>query len=358
MKILYGVQTTGNGHISRSREVIRELKKLGHEVQVILSGRPPAMQAEVQGFLPYQRLKGLTFCSHRGKLNYFKTAFSLNLLQFYRDIAAYDGSGADLVVTDFEPISARVARRSSLPSIGVGHQYAFVHKIPMGGDTPLARLVIRKFAPADHAVGLHWHHFNRPILPPIVPQRMTAGKTGIADKILVYLPFEQLDDVLALLEPFDRYQMFIYHRLARSEDHGNIHFRPYSRNGFLKDLTECSGVISNAGFELASEAMHLGKKILVKPLAGQMEQISNALALTSLKLGMTMQRLNSERVAQFLDLPAGVPIKFPNVARLIAEWIEAGHWEDVDGLAKLAWAQTVMPDWGWDRSAALDARFT
>ena len=28
MKILYGVQTTGNGHISRSRELIGEIKKL------------------------------------------------------------------------------------------------------------------------------------------------------------------------------------------------------------------------------------------------------------------------------------------------------------------------------------------
>jgi uncharacterized protein (TIGR00661 family) len=48
----------------------------------------------------------------------------------------------------------------------------------------------------------------------------------------------------------------------------------------------------NAGFELASEAMFLGKKILVKPLAGQMEQLSNALVIDSLELGMVMKRLN------------------------------------------------------------------
>jgi hypothetical protein len=57
-----------------------------------------------------------------------------------------------------------------------------------------------------------------------------------------------------------------------------------------------------------------------------------------------MNRLNSDGVAQFLDRPAGAPIKFPNVARLIAKWIESGQWEDVDGLAKLAWQQTVLPD--------------
>ena len=97
MNILYGVQTTGNGHISRSREVIRELKKLGHDVQVILSGNKPAMLSDLKEFEPYQRFEGLTFCTNRGKLNYFKTALSLHIIQFYHDIASFDDSGCDLV---------------------------------------------------------------------------------------------------------------------------------------------------------------------------------------------------------------------------------------------------------------------
>ena len=104
-------------------------------------------------------------------------------------------------------------------------------------------------------------------------------------------------------------------------------------------MIECNGVISNAGFELASEAMSLGKKILVKPLTGQMEQISNALAITSLKLGMVMTRLNNFKVAQFLDHPSGAPIRFPNVARMVANWVEGGEWEDVEGLSLMAWSR-------------------
>ena len=50
MKILYGVQATGNGHISRSREVIRQLKDMGHDVQVILSGRDPSLLWEMETF--------------------------------------------------------------------------------------------------------------------------------------------------------------------------------------------------------------------------------------------------------------------------------------------------------------------
>ena len=346
MKILYGVQTTGNGHISRSREVIRELKNLGHNVQVLLSGRKPAMQSELKEFEPYQTFKGLTFCTNRGKLKYFQTACNLNFFQLYRDIASYSESDFDLVITDFEPISARIARRKSLPSIGIGHQYAFIHDIPTGGDNPLARFVLKNFAPADYPVGLHWHHFNRPILPPIVPHEIDGNPKKIDNKILVYLPFERLKDILALLKPFRQHEFFIYHDLTNAEDNRNIHLRPFSRSGFLNDLIECDGVICNAGFELASEALYLGKKILVKPLDGQMEQLSNALAITYLHLGMAMARLNNVRVAQFLIQPSVAPIKFPNVARMVAEWIEVGQWEDVEGLARLAWQQTVLPDSG------------
>jgi uncharacterized protein (TIGR00661 family) len=53
-------------------------------------------------------------------------------------------------------------------------------------------------------------------------------------------------------------------------------------------LYDCAGVISNAGFELASECLQLGKKILAKPLHVQMEQISNATALKQLGYGQTM----------------------------------------------------------------------
>ncbi len=35
MNILYGVNATGNGHLSRSRITISELKKRGHKVTVL-----------------------------------------------------------------------------------------------------------------------------------------------------------------------------------------------------------------------------------------------------------------------------------------------------------------------------------
>jgi len=343
MNILFGVQATGNGHISRSREVIRNLKQLGHRVTVIFSGRDPSLLWDMGDFEPFISCRGITFSTKRGRLHYLKTGLNLRLFEYLKDVRSFDASGYDLVITDFEPVSARIAKLNHLPSLGIGHQYAFPYNIPMADSTMLSLLVMKYFAPAQYSVGLHWHHFNQPILPPIVPRINHGGTSMIKRKILVYLPFEELEDVESLLIPFANHDFYIYHQEVTSHKIGNLFLRPFSRDNFLKDLTECNGVITNAGFELASEALHLGKRLLVKPLAGQMEQSSNALAIDILNLGMTMKKLDGNMVSQFLKSDPLPPMGYPDVASMIADWIGRGTWEDTDKLVKDAWSQTSGP---------------
>jgi uncharacterized protein (TIGR00661 family) len=342
LRILYGVQGTGNGHISRSREIIHYLKADGHRVDVVITGRDPALLWDMDVFEPFVTMEGLTFSTRRGRLQYLKTARRLNLLRFFADIQSYDARGVDVVITDFEPVTARIARRHHLPCIGIGHQYAFRYKIPIAGFDPAAVYVIRNFAPAQHSLGLHWHHFNQPILPPVIPMHLPVESPALANKILVYLPFEEIEDIRQLLVPFETYSFSIYHQLPAARDEGHLHLRTFSRQGFLKDLAESGGVITNAGFELASEALHLGKKILVKPLARQMEQLSNAKALAELKLGVVMQRLDPVAVKGFLSSRPVPAVQYPNVARMIADWVGAGDWRDVEGLSRRAWSQAVF----------------
>jgi uncharacterized protein (TIGR00661 family) len=61
MKILYGIQATGNGHISRSTEIIKELKKFGHEINIILSGRDPKEIKKLKLFKEYKAYQGISF---------------------------------------------------------------------------------------------------------------------------------------------------------------------------------------------------------------------------------------------------------------------------------------------------------
>lgn len=341
MKILYGIQTTGNGHICRSREIVAALKRRGHEIQVILSGRASTMPKELQVFAPYTILRGLTFISEKGRLKPLKTAMGLNFAQLYRDIGSFDVTGVDLVITDFEPISARIARRHGIPSIGIAHQYAFSYDVPIARGYPLGLFILKNFAPADYLLGLHWHHFGQPVLPPIVPGYLKAGPQALADKIVVYLPFEDLGEIRRQLGNLAGHQFYIYHgSCGQKEDAGNLHFRPLSREGFLGDLRDCGGVICNAGFELTSEALHLGKRVLAKPLAGQIEQESNALAMSRLGLGTVFSKLNPDLIRTWLEtapVSSAEAAAYPNVTECIAEWVAGRRWNNIGDFARAVW---------------------
>jgi len=344
MNILYGVQATGNGHISRSREVVKALRARGHRVQTLFSGRDRDDLWDVEDFVPYEWRRGLTFVTCRGRVNYLATAARLRLFRLYRDVRECEAGRYDLVVTDYEPVTARVARLRGLPCLGIGHQYAFGYgAVPRAPGNPLARWVLRSFAPAGVPLGLHWHHFGAPILPPIVPPLPETLPPPEPDKILVYLSFENLTEVCRVLAKITDAQFFIYTAVPAPEDRGNLHLRPYSRRGFLADLHSSSGIIANAGFELSSEALQAGKKILVKPLSGQMEQESNALAIALLNAGMVIRRLDPDQIRKWLASPQPEPAVFPDVAGLIADWIGRGDFSKVAELARQAWAATRLP---------------
>jgi uncharacterized protein (TIGR00661 family) len=337
MNILYGIQATGNGHISRSREVVRALRRAGHDVRVLLSGRAPDKLWEVEDLRPYQARPGLTFAVSRGRIRPLRTVRSLNVAAFYRDIRNFDARGVDLVVSDFEPLSVRIAQRRGLVSIGLGHQYAFRYPVPKPRGRWINRLVLARYAPVSIPLGLHWHHFNAPILPPIIPE-LPAGQP-IPRKALVYLPFEDPDRVLATLGPLADWEFYVYQDVSAPRDHGHRKVRPFSRSGFQRDLVTAEAVVANAGFELASEALHLGRKLVVCPLRGQMEQEANALACEQLGLAAVIRRLESETVRRGLERPPGAPRPVPNWLGALTAWINRGTWSDVGPLVEAAWRQ-------------------
>ena len=74
MKILYSVQATGNGHISRAMELLPYLNEYG-DVDIFLSGANSSLDFN---FPIKYRSKGLSlFYTCKGKLDYTKTALSL-----------------------------------------------------------------------------------------------------------------------------------------------------------------------------------------------------------------------------------------------------------------------------------------
>ncbi|MFA5983560.1 MAG: MJ1255/VC2487 family glycosyltransferase [Methylococcaceae bacterium] len=323
MKIFYGVQGTGNGHITRARVMAKELNEAGIEVTFQFTGRAADKYFDMGVFNGYQLRHGLTFNTHKGHVSYLKTALEAKPIRFFKEIKGLDLSGYDLIISDFEPVTAWAARLQKKSILGIGHQYAFNHKIPRKGDDPIAAQVMKYFAPADRTVGLHWHHFDQPILPPIIETPILPTLIN-KQKIVVYLPFEDSLQVVNLLAPFKDFHFHVYTLDTPASQYGHITVHPLSRDGFQTNLYDCAGIISNAGFELASESLQLGKKILAKPLHSQMEQISNALALEQLGYGHTMKNLNAATIEHWLHHGHAVQISYPNIAKTLVQWIQNG----------------------------------
>lgn len=323
MKIFYGVQGTGNGHITRARVMKKELSAAGLEVTFQFTGRPEEEYFDIEEFKTRQFREGLTFCTEKGDVKYIKTALQSSPVRFIKDIKSLDFSDFDLIITDFEPVTAWAAKIQKKNILGIGHQYAFNHAIPRAKSDPIANLVMKYFAPTNTGLGLHWHHFNQNILPPII-ETPKLPKNSQKNKVVVYLPFEDQSEVINALSSFKNFQFHLYSPKPVVSKYDHIICNPLSRKGFLNDLHSCVGIISNAGFELASESLQLGKKILAKPLHSQMEQVANAVALKQLDYGHTTQEITPAVIEKWLDDKRALRITYPNVAKIIVDWISNG----------------------------------
>ncbi len=321
MKILFGVQTTGNGYISCSRLLIEALKSAGHHVTTLFSGAPRAGFWDYQAFEPHSDRRGLTFVVEGGQVSYVKTALQTKPLELIRDIRALDLTPYDVVISNFEPITAWAATLQKKPSIGISHQAAFYYDTPKQPGNYFARAVMRWYAPTQFHLGLHWHHFGQPILPPVIEPGLTNSANCDPRLIVVNLPFEDKDEVCKTLAHFSSHQFHFYADVQGIERRGNVTLHPFGRTTFIADLKRCAGVICHAGFELPSEALHLGKKLLVRPVNRQFEQQCNAAALVQNGLGQSMDTLDHHAIRQFLNTDNMAPKKYPNVAAAVAQWI-------------------------------------
>jgi uncharacterized protein (TIGR00661 family) len=167
-RILYGVQSTGQGHISRARGLAHALRDYDVDVTWLFSGRNKDKLFDMEPFGNFKHRAGLTMVTEAGKMHYRKTALGASPTTFIKDATTLDLDPYDIIVCDYEPVISWACKARGREVIGIGHQYAFGRNTPMTGHTPMSRLLMQQFAPVDIHVGLHWAPFDDTILPPIL----------------------------------------------------------------------------------------------------------------------------------------------------------------------------------------------
>ena len=342
MRILYGVQATGQGHISRARAMAHAFKKHPDvDVTWLFSGRPRERLFDMEPFGNFQHRAGLTFVTETGRLRYRKTIMANRYWQFIRDVQRLDVKAYDLVITDYEPVTAWAGKLKGQSVLGIGHQYAFGKNTPVEGRSLAQHAVMSLFAPVARGVGLHWSNFGSNVLPPIL-DLPPAPQTAALEHILVYLPFEDQTLITEWLNGFSEHRFLQYASTLPNDEQGNVGRRTANITGFKSDLASARGVVCNCGFELISECLHWRKPVLTRPLAKQMEQLSNGAALETLHYATVMRQIDNELTARWLAAPPPAPnLSFPDVSAALASWLANGAKTPVATLGSALWGQSA-----------------
>lgn len=284
MKILYGIQGTGNGHLSRAQELIPAFSNYA-EVDVLISGNQSQLVTDLN--FDYS-LSGLTFVTgKKGGISIPATLKNFTPKRFIDDIRHLPVEKYDLIVSDFEPITAWAGRLKRKKVVELSHQAGVMHANSPRNDSSfsIGKFILNHYCPSNEKYGFHFESYAPSIFTPVIRKSIRELDPKQGSFILVYLPSYGDEQILKFLRNFDT-QWCVFSKYAKSVKRiDNVFFHPIDQATFVNSLEQCGGVLCGAGFELPAEAIHLQKKLMVIPLTGQYEQSCNAYALE--KLGYT-----------------------------------------------------------------------
>ena len=332
MRILYGVVGEGMGHAIRSRVVLDELVKR-HDVQVVVSGRAHDYLAQRAGeHLRVRKIWGFTIVTEDNEVRSFRT-----LLQnvrgavtggWPRNVRAYFDLAQEfrpeVVISDFESWSYLYAVNHRLPVISIDNMQIINRcrhepEILRGheADFQIARGVVKAKVP-----GASHYLITTFFYPPVLRPEILSARSELGGHLLVYQTYTTNAELPALLRKTGL-ECRIYglrRDLREPVREGNLHYLPFSEQGFVDDLRTARGVVASGGFTLMGEAVYLRRPMLAEPVGKQFEQILNARYLESLGYGLSAEEITEPRLGEFLE-------RIPEFEKNLAGYSQDGNRE-------------------------------
>lgn len=328
MKILYAIQGTGNGHVSRAREIIPHLEKYG-ELDLLLSGT----QADVRLSQPLRwQLHGFSFIFGRsGGVDHFKTWRTMDLKQFRNDIRMLPLEEYDIIINDFEPLTAWACKLRKIPCIGLSHQASFLSKAtprPARRLPHYAESLFKYYAPVSAAIGFHFQQYDDFIYTPVIRREIRTLIPENKGHYTVYLPAHADELIINILKqvPAVEWQVFSKHS-KESFRRENVSVQPVNNKLFNQSLASCEGLLTAGGFESPAEALFMKKKVFSVPMMGQWEQQCNAEALHRMGVPV-VKKIGKGFVPVLKDWVQNgpvIPVDFPDQTKAIIERLFQAH---------------------------------
>ena len=322
MKVLYAIQGTGNGHLSRAEDIVPYLRKRC-QVDILVSGTQSQLTPSFS--IDYQ-LRGMSFMSSKkGKVDLVKTAVNTNIFKFFKEISQFPAKKYDLIISDFEPISAWSAKYHGVKSVELSHQAAVFHP---NSPKPLEKsrignFILGNYCPSYHKYGFHFESYASSIFTPVIRENIRQLESENRGHYTVYLPAYHDDFIVQTLMHFNaEWQVFSKYATCRYRVN-NVWVNPIDAENFTESLRTSEGVLCGAGFELPAEALFLNKKLMVIPMMGQYEQLCNAESLK--KMGVIILDklclLHRRTISSWLMSSNHIVVNYPNRTEQIIDTI-------------------------------------
>ncbi len=322
MKVLYAIQGTGNGHLSRARDIIPILQKHHLELDILVSGT----QADIQIPHPVKyQLKGWSFIfGKKGGVDVWKTYLRTNSARLQNEIKSIPVTDYDLIINDFEPVSAWACKLKNKSCISLSHQAAVLsEKAPKPKKSdPLGRLILRKYAPTTKQFGLHFKQYESHIYTPIIRQEIRDTTRSNGEHYTVYLPSYSDDEILKVLSNIKNVEWEVFSKHADTNFlWKNIAVRKINNEAFIRSMAGSRGILCGAGFETPAEALHMGKKLMVIPMKGQYEQQCNAAALDKMGVPVikSLKLKHSGMINDWIHCDSKIDVFYPDITEKIID---------------------------------------
>jgi uncharacterized protein (TIGR00661 family) len=323
MKILYAIQGTGNGHLTRSLDIVPILKKKAM-VDVLVSG----IQADVK--VPFKidyRYHGLSFLfGKKGGVDILNTIGKSKLPLLWKEINTVPVEQYDLIITDFEPVSAWAAHRKNIPCIELSHQAAVLHPMAPRPDNKdlLGKTILKHYSPAELKFGFHFESYIDGIYTPVIRDQVRNHAVKNEGHYTVYLPSYGDEHLIRILSHFKdlKWEVFSKHS-TKDYREKNVQIIRIDNDLFVKSMASSQGVLCGAGFETPAETLFLGKKLMVIPMKSQYEQQCNAIAAARLGVPVipTLNEASFPIIERWINSPHNIKVSYPNQTEAIIDQV-------------------------------------
>lgn len=322
--ICYSLPGEGLGHATRTYSILGKLDS-SIKVHIFTWGEAYDFFKEqnypylykIEAELPFGRNESGTISIPKTIYNFFN--FIKKYKKSYNDIKnIIVDLNPDLIISDFEPILPRIAKKLNIKYLSIDNQHKFSRcytedlGLKLKFYSWLMGLYTELLVPNPNGILISTFYHSKIkkkskstfLANCFIRSSLESLEIKDNNFILVYYKKSSGDQILEQLNKMSsKYKIKVYGCPKEKRIYSNIEYNDISNYHFLNDLANCSYLFCSSGNQLIGEAIYCGKPIFTIPEHNQAEQYINAFFIKKMNAGTFcyLKDLNFELIQDFLN---------------------------------------------------------